>query len=43
MRQCCVDAAVIALAALKGVPRIATTDRRHFATLATTLSLEIVP
>jgi predicted nucleic acid-binding protein len=38
-----VDAAIVALAATLGVQRIATTDRRHFAPLATALSLELLP
>lgn len=38
-----VDAAVIAIAEATGVPRIATTDRRHFGPLAEALSLEILP
>jgi uncharacterized protein len=38
-----VDAAVVALAETLGLPRVATTDRRHFAPLAAALSLELVP
>ena len=38
-----VDAAVAVLAGLKGVKRIATTDRRHFEPLASVLGLELVP
>jgi uncharacterized protein len=37
-----VDAAVAALAEALGLPRVATTDRRHFEPLAA-LSLEILP
>jgi hypothetical protein len=35
--------AVVALAETLGLPRVATTDRRHFAPLAAALSLELVP
>jgi predicted nucleic acid-binding protein len=38
-----VDAAVVAIAETTGIPRIATTDRRHFGPLAVALSLEILP
>jgi predicted nucleic acid-binding protein len=38
-----VDAAIAALAETLGVSRIATTDRRHFAPLASALSLELLP
>ena len=38
-----VDAAVAALAETLGLPRIATTDRRHFDPLAAALSLELLP
>jgi len=38
-----VDVAVAVLAGLKGVRRIATTDRRHFEPLAVVLKLELVP
>ncbi len=38
-----VDAAVVAIAEQLGVPRIATTDRRDFEPLATTLSLTLLP
>lgn len=38
-----VDAAIVALADLTGVRRIATTDRRHFGPLATALTLELLP
>jgi predicted nucleic acid-binding protein len=38
-----VDAAVVALAETLGLPRVATTDRRHFAPLATALSLQLLP
>lgn len=38
-----VDAAIIAIAESRRVPRIATTDRRHFGPLAGPLSLEILP
>ena len=38
-----VDAALIALAEALGLPRIATTDRRHFAPLAAAFSLELLP
>jgi uncharacterized protein len=38
-----VDAALIALAEILGLTRIATTDRRHFAPLALAFSLEILP
>jgi uncharacterized protein len=38
-----VDAAIVALAESLGLSRVATTDRRHFAPLASALSLELVP
>jgi len=38
-----VDAAVIAISESLGLPRIATTDRRHFAPLATAFRLELLP
>ncbi len=38
-----VDAAIVAIAEVTGVRRIATTDRRHFGPLADALSLEILP
>jgi predicted nucleic acid-binding protein len=38
-----VDAAVVAIAEGLGVPRIATTDRRHFEPLAAALSLSLLP
>lgn len=38
-----VDAAIVAIAEMMGVRRIATADRRHFAPLARPLSLEILP
>lgn len=38
-----VDAAVVVLARITGVGRIATTDRRHFEPLARILKLEILP
>jgi predicted nucleic acid-binding protein len=38
-----VDAAVFAIAETLGLLRVATTDRRHFAPLASALSLELVP
>ena len=38
-----VDAAIVALAEALGLSRVATTDRRHFAPLASALSLELVP
>jgi predicted nucleic acid-binding protein len=38
-----VDAAIAALAGLLKVPRIATTDRRHFDPVAASLSLELLP
>jgi predicted nucleic acid-binding protein len=38
-----VDAAVVATAEAMSVPRIATTDRRHFVPVAAALSLEILP
>jgi predicted nucleic acid-binding protein len=38
-----VDAAVVALAEVLGLSRIATTDRRHFQPLAAALSLQILP
>ncbi len=38
-----VDAAIVALAEMLGLSRIATTDRRHFAPLANAFSLELLP
>jgi uncharacterized protein len=38
-----VDAAIVVLAESLNVPRVATTDRRHFAALAGPFSLELVP
>jgi predicted nucleic acid-binding protein len=38
-----VDAAIVALSETLGLPRIATTDRRHFDPLAAALSLQILP
>jgi predicted nucleic acid-binding protein len=38
-----VDAAIVALAAGLNVPRVATTDRRHFMPLAARFSLELLP
>ena len=38
-----VDAAIVALAEALGLPRVATTDRRHFEPLAAALSLELLP
>jgi predicted nucleic acid-binding protein len=38
-----VDAAIVAIAEQMGVPRIATTDRRDFAPLASMLSLVLLP
>ena len=38
-----VDAAIVILAGTLGVPRVATTDRRHFTPLAAHFSLELVP
>jgi len=38
-----VDAAVIVIAEVLGLDRIATTDRRHFGPMAAALSLNIVP
>lgn len=38
-----VDAAVVVLAELTGIRRIATSDRRHFDPVAAALSLEILP
>lgn len=38
-----VDAAIVALAESRGVPRIASTDRRHFVPLASALNLELLP
>lgn len=38
-----VNAAVVALAEVLGLSRIATTDRRHFEPLATALQLQVVP
>jgi len=38
-----VDAAVVAISEAIGLPRIATTDRRHFTPLAAALGLELLP
>lgn len=38
-----VDAAVVAISEALTLPRIATTDRRHFEPLATALALELLP
>jgi predicted nucleic acid-binding protein len=38
-----VDASIVALAESLGLSRIATTDRRHFAPLASALSLQLLP
>jgi predicted nucleic acid-binding protein len=38
-----VDCAVVALAESLGVPRIATTDRRHFEPLAAAFALKLLP
>jgi predicted nucleic acid-binding protein len=38
-----VDAAIVVLADTLGVPRVATTDRRHFTPLASRFSLELLP
>lgn len=38
-----VDAAIVCLAGTLGVPRVATTDRRHFTLLAAHFSLELLP
>jgi hypothetical protein len=38
-----VDAAIVAIAEALGLPRVATTDRRHFAPLSKALSIELVP
>lgn len=38
-----VDAAIVALAATLNVPRVATTDRRHFTPLAARFTLELLP
>jgi predicted nucleic acid-binding protein len=38
-----VDAAVVVLAQALGLSRIATTDRRHFTSIAARLSLELLP
>jgi len=38
-----VDAAIVAIAESLGLSRVATTDRRHFAPLASALSLDLVP
>jgi hypothetical protein len=35
--------AIVALAATLNVPRVATTDRRHFTPLAARFSLELLP
>jgi len=37
------DCALVALAESLGVPRIATTDRRHFVPLAAAFALELLP
>ena len=37
------DAAIATLAETLGLSRVATTDRRHFAVLASALSLELLP
>ena len=38
-----VDAAIVALAETLKVPRIATTDRRHFTSLAARFELQLLP
>lgn len=38
-----VDAAVVALAEAMGIPRVATTDRRHFEPMAAPLGLRLMP
>jgi hypothetical protein len=38
-----VDAAVLAIAEALGLPRVATTDRRHFVPVGRSLSLQILP
>jgi hypothetical protein len=38
-----VDASIVALAEALGLSRVATTDRRHFAPLASAFSLELLP
>ena len=38
-----VDAAIVVLAGTLGVPRVATTDRRHFTPLASHFALELLP
>ena len=38
-----VDAAIVALAGALNVPRVATTDRRHFTPLAARYALELLP
>jgi predicted nucleic acid-binding protein len=38
-----VDAAVVAIAESVGLPRVATTDRRHFEPLAAALALQLFP
>ena len=38
-----VDAAIVALAEALGLPRVATTDRRHFEPLAAALRLQLLP
>jgi predicted nucleic acid-binding protein len=38
-----VDAAVVVLAELTGIRRIATSDRRHFERLAAAMSFELIP
>lgn len=38
-----VDASIAALAGTLGLPRVATTDRRHFDPLAQALDLELLP
>jgi hypothetical protein len=38
-----VDASIVALAEALGLSRVATTDRKHFAPLASAFSLELLP
>jgi len=38
-----VDGAIVALAETLGLRRIGTADRRHFAPLASALTLELLP
>ena len=38
-----VDASVVAISEFVGIPRIATTDRRHFTPLAAAFGLELLP